>query len=188
MRSRFTLQTRLDYYKREELTKIVLRSCKLSIVRSIKKEQKNLPEGERNSCIANNLIHFTRDYAEERADGKITRAIACNALDLLAIDSHGLDEMDKRILSTMAKNYQADLSDCTIAVGVGEEEHTLEEVHEPFSFRRDIGQANGPRSRSYFKGWKFLFQGWSIIPFRPDGTHVRLSFFKKGKRCLNDEA
>ena len=94
----------------------------------------------------------------------------------LAIDSHGLDEMDKRILSTMAKNYQGGpVGLGTIAVGVGEEEHTLEEVHEPFLIQEGYA-TNGPRSRSYFQRLgSFWFQGWSIIPFRPDGTKGRAS-------------
>ncbi len=161
MRSRFTLQTRLDYYKREELAKIVLRSCKLLDCPIDQEGAKELAGRARGTPrIANNLIHFTRDYAQERADGKITREIACNALDLLAIDSHGLDEMDKRILSTMAKNYQGGpVGLGTIAVGVGEEEHTLEEVHEPFLIQEGYVKRTA-------QGRVLTSKGWEVSGFR----------------------
>ena len=157
----FHASNQIDYYKREELTKIVLRSCKTSRLSDrSRRSKRTCREGERNSRIANNLIHFTRDYAEERADGKITRAIACNALDLLAIDSHGLDEMDKRILSTMAKNYQGGpVGLGTIAVGVGEEEHTLEEVHEPFLIQEGYVKRTA-------QGRVLTSKGWEVSGFR----------------------
>ena len=134
MRSRFTLQTRLDYYDREDLTKIVLRSCKLLDCPIDQKGAKEIAARARGTPrIANNLIHFTRDYAEQRADGKINQDIAAKALELLEIDDRGLDEMDKRILATMAENYGGGpVGLGTVAVAVNEEEHTLEEVHEPF--------------------------------------------------------
>jgi Holliday junction DNA helicase RuvB len=83
--------------------------------------------------VANNLINFCRDYAQERAKGKITQPVAAAALELLEIDAAGLDEMDKRMLRVMAENYGGrPVGMTTIAVAVGEEAETLEEVHEPF--------------------------------------------------------
>lgn len=83
--------------------------------------------------IVNNLVRFVRDYAQERADGKITRKCAVDALELLEIDSNGLDEMDKRMLRAMAQNYNGGpVGMGTIAVAVNEEPDTLEEVHEPY--------------------------------------------------------
>ena len=74
-----------------------------------------------------------RDFAQERADGKITRDVAAGALELLEIDARGLDEMDKRIMRIMAENYQGGpVGLGTVAIAVGEETDTLEEVHEPF--------------------------------------------------------
>ncbi|MCC5833115.1 MAG: Holliday junction branch migration DNA helicase RuvB [Opitutales bacterium] len=134
LRSRFTLQTRLDYYQREDLVSIIQRSCKLLSVeidlsgaREIAGRARGTPR------IANNLILFVRDYAEQRADGRINKKVAADALELLAIDANGLDEMDKRILRIVAENYRGGpVGLSTIAVAVGEEQHTLEEVHEPF--------------------------------------------------------
>ena len=105
LRSRFTLQTRLDYYTRAELVNIVKRSCGLLSVEiddhgadEIARRARGTPR------IVNQLIRFVRDYAQERSDGKITRDIAIRALELLEIDENGLDEMDKRVLTVMAKN------------------------------------------------------------------------------------
>ncbi len=134
LRSRFTLQSRLDYYSRDDLVRIVRRSCDLLKV----------PVDTDGACeiagrcrgtprIANNLIAFVRDYTEQRGDGRITRSMAAAALELLEIDQYGLDEMDKRVLRIMAEHYRGGpVGLGTIAVAVGEEQHTLEEVHEPY--------------------------------------------------------
>jgi Holliday junction DNA helicase RuvB len=83
--------------------------------------------------IANNLVNFVRDYASEKAQGRITQPVAAKALELLEIDAAGLDEMDKRVLRLMAENYAGGpVGLGTIAIAVGEEAETLEEVHEPF--------------------------------------------------------
>ncbi len=134
LRSRFTLQTRLDYYDVPTLMGIVRRSCGLLGVpvdeggaREIATRSRGTPR------IANNLINFCRDYAQERAKGEITQPVAAAALELLEIDARGLDEMDKRMLRVMAEHYAGGpVGLGTIAVAVGEEADTLEEVHEPF--------------------------------------------------------
>jgi Holliday junction DNA helicase RuvB len=134
LRSRFTLQTRLDYYDVPTLTGIIKRSCGLLDVplddggaREIATRCRGTPR------VANNLINFVRDYAQERAQGRITQPVASAALELLEIDAAGLDEMDKRMLRIMAENYRGGpVGMSTIAVAVGEEAETLEEVHEPF--------------------------------------------------------
>ncbi|HVU25071.1 MAG TPA: Holliday junction branch migration DNA helicase RuvB [Opitutus sp.] len=134
LRSRFTLQTRLDYYDRATLETIVRRSCALLNVPVDAAGAAEIAGRSRGTPrVANNLINFVRDYAQQRADGKITRAVATAALELLEIDAAGLDEMDKRMLRVMAENYGGrPVGMSTIAVAVGEEAETLEEVHEPF--------------------------------------------------------
>lgn len=134
LRSRFTLQTRLDYYDSQVLGQIVRRSCRLLDVEIDEGGAKEIAGRSRGTPrIANNLIHFVRDYAQERASGRITRETAGAALELLEIDRRGLDEMDKRMLRVMAENYRGGpVGMSTIAVAVGEEAETLEEVHEPF--------------------------------------------------------
>ncbi len=134
LRSRFTLQTRLDYYTPDQLLSIVQRSCKLLNVPTDEPGAMEIANRSRGTPrIANNLVYFVRDYAEERSDGTITRDTAHKALELLEIDEQGLDEMDKRILSIIANTYKGGpVGLSTIAVAVGEEPDTLEEVHEPF--------------------------------------------------------
>ena len=134
LRSRFTLQRRLDYYDRKDLVKIVRRTCKLLEVTIDAQGTEEIAGRARGTPrIVNNLVHFTRDFAEQRADGVINAKVANEALELLAIDSNGLDEMDKRILRCMSESYNGGpVGLGTIAVAVNEEEHTLEEVHEPF--------------------------------------------------------
>lgn len=134
LRSRFTLQTRLDYYDIATLMGIVKRSCALLKVAIEDEGAREIAARSRGTPrIANNLINFVRDYAQERANGRISRPVAAAALELLEIDARGLDEMDKRILRIMAENYRGGpVGLGTIAVAVGEEADTLEEVHEPF--------------------------------------------------------
>jgi Holliday junction DNA helicase RuvB len=134
LRSRFTLQTRLDYYDTPTLVGIVQRSCGLLRIPIEDDGAAELAARARGTPrIANNLIHFVRDYAQERAQGVISRPVAAAALALLEIDAAGLDEMDKRVLRVMAENYRGGpVGLGTIAVAVGEETETLEEVHEPF--------------------------------------------------------
>jgi holliday junction DNA helicase RuvB len=134
LRSRFTLQTRLDYYDAPTLVSIVRRTCDLLKVdiddagaHEVARRARGTPR------VANNLVNFLRDFAQERASGKITKDVASSGLELLEIDAAGLDEMDKRMLRTIAENYRGGpVGMSTIAVAVGEEADTLEEVHEPF--------------------------------------------------------
>ena len=156
MRSRFTLQTRLDYYNREDLTNIVKRSCQLIDCLIDSKGAKEIASRARGTPrIANNLIHFARDFAQQKANGQIDRDVASQALELLEIDYRGLDEMDKRILLLMAENYSGGpVGLGTIAVGVGEEEHTLEEVHEPFLIQEGYLQRTAQGRVLTPKGWE----------------------------------
>jgi Holliday junction DNA helicase RuvB len=134
LRSRFTLNTRLDYYERSTLESIVLRTCHLLKVPIDREGAQEIARRARGTPrIANNLVNFARDYASEKAAGAITAPVAAAALELLEIDALGLDEMDKRMLRLMAENYRGGpVGLGTIAIAVGEEEETLEEVHEPF--------------------------------------------------------
>jgi Holliday junction DNA helicase RuvB len=134
LRSRFTLQTRLDYYDHDALLTIVRRSCNLLRVAVDDRGAAEIARRARGTPrIANNLINFVRDFAQERAEGVITHPVAAAALELLEIDAAGLDEMDKRMLRVMAENYGGrPVGLATVAVAVGEEAETLEEVHEPF--------------------------------------------------------
>jgi Holliday junction DNA helicase RuvB len=132
--TRFPIRERLDYYRSEELQHIVVRSANLLGVAidpqgawEIARRSRGTPR------IANNLLRRVRDYAQVRSDGRITVAVADLALSMLAIDQNGLDEMDKRILDTIVSKFGGGpVGINSLAVAVGEEPDTLEEVYEPF--------------------------------------------------------
>ncbi len=172
LRSRFTLQTRLDYYDHATLEKIVRRSCGLLQVTIDDDGAQEIATRSRGTPrVANNLINFVRDFAQQRADGRITQAVAAAALELLEIDAAGLDEMDKRMLRVMAENYGGrPVGMSTIAVAVGEEAETLEEVHEPFLIQEGYLQ----RTR---EGRVLTPKGYGAIglkPFAPGGQATLL--------------
>ena len=158
LRSRFTMQTRLDYYPRETMEKIVIRTCSLLRIQIDAGGAKEIAGRARGTPrIANNLVSFVRDYAEQRADGKITKKVASAALELLEIDEHGLDEMDKRLMGLIARNYKGGpVGVGTLAVAVGEDEQTLEEVHEPYLIQEGYLQRT-PQGRVLTeRGWQVL--------------------------------
>jgi Holliday junction DNA helicase RuvB len=134
LRSRFGLTNRLDYYNTADLHTIVSRSAaKLEIeidpdgATEIASRSRGTPR------IANNLLRRVRDYAQVRAGNRITQIVADEALSLLEIDPHGLDEMDKRILETIIVKFNGGpVGLSNLAVSVGEEADTLEEVYEPY--------------------------------------------------------
>ncbi|MBR4612758.1 MAG: Holliday junction branch migration DNA helicase RuvB, partial [Kiritimatiellae bacterium] len=125
---------RLDYYDAEELSKIVKRSAgKLSVeiddggALEIAARSRGTPR------IANNLLRRVRDYAQVRAGNRITKDVAAAALELLEIDPYGLDEMDKRLLEAIIFKFGGGpVGLGTLAVAVGEEADTIEEVYEPY--------------------------------------------------------
>ncbi len=135
LRSRFPVTERLNYYVADELTSILRRSSRILNVdiddggaTEIAGRARGTPR------IANNLLKRVRDYAQVKADSKkITADIADKALAMLEIDERGLDEMDKRILETLVHKFGGKpVGVNSLAVAVGEEADTLEEVYEPF--------------------------------------------------------
>ena len=134
LRSRFGIAARLNYYVAEELERIVHRSARLLDVGidadgslEIARRSRGTPR------IANNLLRRVRDYAQVRAGNHITRDVADKALTMLDIDAAGLDEMDKRILSTIIEKFGGGpVGLGSLAVSVGEESDTIEEVYEPY--------------------------------------------------------
>ncbi len=134
LRSRFGIAARLNYYVAEELERIVHRSARLldvGIDADGSLEIARRPRGT--PRIANNLLRRVRDYAQVRADNHITRDVADKALTMLDIDAAGLDEMDKRILETIIVKFNGGpVGLGSLAVSVGEESDTIEEVYEPY--------------------------------------------------------
>ena len=134
LRARFGLNMRLDYYDPASLQQILTRSADILDVELE-------PEGAAviaSRCrgtprIANNLLRRARDYAQVKADSVITGQVASDALEMLQIDRDGLDEMDLRILEVIIHNFRGGpVGLKNIAVSVGEDEDSLEDVYEPF--------------------------------------------------------
>jgi len=132
--TRFAMRERLDYYVAEDLEKIVVRSARLLNVEIEKAGAHEIARRSRGTPrIANNLLRRVRDYAQVRHDGRITAAVADKALAMLEIDQSGLDEMDKRILEAIIVKFGGGpVGVNSLAVAVGEEPDTLEEVYEPY--------------------------------------------------------
>ncbi len=132
--TRFPIRERLDYYQAEQLEKIVLRSARLLNVDIDPKGAHEIARRSRGTPrIANNVLRRVRDYAQVKHQGRITGSIADQALAMLEIDENGLDEMDKRILETVIVKFAGGpVGLGSLAVAVGEEPDTLEEVYEPY--------------------------------------------------------
>jgi len=134
LRSRFGMTCRLDYYNAQDLKLILQRSARILNVDMDEAGAEEIASRSRGTPrIANNLLRRVRDYAQVRADNRITRPIADKALEMLEIDKHGLDEMDKRILTTLIERFSGGpVGLGSLAVSVGEESDTIEEVFEPY--------------------------------------------------------
>ena len=134
LRSRFGLTARLDYYHARDLQSIITRSARiLNVDVDIAGAQEIAGRARGTPRIANSLLRWVRDYAQVKADNKITKDVADKALAMLDIDEHGLDEMDKRILETLIRKFGGGpVGINSLAVSVGEEADTLEEVYEPY--------------------------------------------------------
>jgi Holliday junction DNA helicase RuvB len=134
LRSRFGIVHRLDFYSEEDLERVILRSAAILAVpveqaaaRAIARRSRGTPR------IANRLLRRVRDYAQVRADGAITEAVAQDALTLLEVDEMGFDEMDRSILFTLMDKFSGGpVGLSTVAAVVGEEPDTIEDVYEPY--------------------------------------------------------
>lgn len=142
LRSRFGVVSRLDYYSHQDLYHVIVRSANILNVpidedgaQEISRRSRGTPR------IANRLLRRTRDFAEIKGKGTITKEIAHIALSALEVDEYGLDEMDKRILLAIIDKFNGGpVGVGTLAVAVGEEAGTLEEVYEPFLIQQGFLQ------------------------------------------------
>jgi holliday junction DNA helicase RuvB len=132
--TRFPIRERVDYYHAEQLRSIVTRSAHLLNIEIDEKGAMEIARRSRGTPrITNNLLKRVRDYAQVRGDGRISAELADKALALMEIDQNGLDEMDKRILEAIAVKFGGGpVGVSSLAVAVGEEPDTIEEVYEPY--------------------------------------------------------
>jgi Holliday junction DNA helicase RuvB len=134
LRARFGINARLEYYDSTLLTKIVKRSAEILATPIVEDAAFEIARRSRGTPrIANNLLRRTRDFAQIKGDGTITKPIAQMALKALDVDENGLDDMDNRILTTIIEKFKGGpVGLSTIATAVGEEAETIEEMYEPF--------------------------------------------------------
>ncbi len=133
-RDRFGFTSRLKLYDVDELVQVVERSASILDIPVTRDGTMEIAKRSRGTPrIANRLLRRVRDYASVRAEGKITKKVADEALTMLGIDRLGLDELDRRILSVISEDFEGGpVGAKTIAISVGEEVRTIEEVYEPY--------------------------------------------------------
>ena len=158
LRDRFGVICKLDYYTVDELAQIVMRSAEILGAKiqiggatEISRRSRGTPR------IANRLLKRVRDYAQVRADGNITDEVANKALELLGVDSLGLDYVDEKLLMTIIQKFGGGpVGLDTLAASIGEDRNTIEDVYEPYLLQ--LGFINrGPRGRSAMpKAYKHL--------------------------------
>ncbi|MEX0935878.1 MAG: Holliday junction branch migration DNA helicase RuvB [Gemmatimonadota bacterium] len=175
MRARFGIVQRLNFYPASELSRIVERSAGLLGVDATDEGAAELARRARGTPrVANRLLRRVRDYAEVRADGIIDTAVAQAALEMLDVDEYGLDEMDGRILRTILEKFGGGpVGISSLAVALGEDAGTLEEVYEPFLIQEGFlmrtprGRVATPRA----------YRRFGFSP--PDGLEDQASLFRE---------
>jgi Holliday junction DNA helicase RuvB len=148
MRARFGIIERLNYYPADDLEHIVRRSAEVLRVdidaagaTEIARRARGTPR------VANRLLRRVRDFAQVKADGRITRDVAHNALGMLDVDEFGLDDMDARVLKTIIEKFDGGpVGISTIGAAIGEDASTIEEVYEPYLVQNGFLQRT-PRGR-----------------------------------------
>jgi Holliday junction DNA helicase RuvB len=149
LRDRFGIHHRLEHYEPDDLAQIVRRSARLLGVAiedrgaiAIAGRSRGTPR------VANRLLKRVRDYAEVRDSGVVTEPVAVEALDLLEVDHAGLDRLDREILRTICEKFGGGpVGLSTLAVAVGEEADTIEDVYEPYLLQRGLIERT-PRGRT----------------------------------------
>jgi Holliday junction DNA helicase RuvB len=158
LRSRFGIVHRLDFYEPEDLLIILNRSAKILNIQLDQSGAEEIATRCRGTPrVANRLLRRARDFAEVRADGRITREVAQDALKMLGVDEHGLDEVDRNLMIALLDKYAGGpVGLSTLAAVLSEEEDAIEEMYEPYLMqigmldRTPRGRVATPRAYQYF--------------------------------------
>jgi Holliday junction DNA helicase RuvB len=158
LRARFGIQHHLDFYGDADLSVIVERSARILGVEIAPEASGELSRRSRGTPrIANRLLRRVRDFAEVKADGRITAEVCQAALDLLEVDAHGFDESDRRLLRTIIDKFSGGpVGLNSLAAAIGEEKDAIEEIYEPylvqigFLDRTSRGRVATARAYEYF--------------------------------------
>jgi Holliday junction DNA helicase RuvB len=172
MRARFGIIERLNYYPVEDLEQIVNRSAEVIHVPvegagalEIARRARGTPR------VANRLLRRVRDFAQVKAEGRITKPVADDALAMLDVDEFGLDDMDSRVLRTIIEKFEGGpVGITTIAAAVGEDASTIEEVYEPYLVQNGFLQRT-PRGRV---ATPQAYRHFGYTPLQPQGSQPSL--------------
>src|SRR5574341_338892 len=166
LRDRFGVVQRLDFYAEADLLKIVTRSASILNVSVTPEGATELAKRSRGTPrVANRLLRRVRDFAQVLGDGTIDQDVAHDALNRLDVDEQGFDEMDRRILQTIIEKFSGGpVGIDTLAVAVGEERDTIEDVYEPFLIQLGF-LARTPRGRTATR----LAYSHFRVPLPPSG-------------------
>ena len=169
LRSRFGQVLRLEFYEDDELATIIRRSSGLLDVEIDEAAAADLARRARGTPrVANRLLRRLRDYAQVKADGRITRDVVRDALEMLGVDKVGFDAMDRQFVSTLLEKFDGGpVGIDTLAAAIGEDAGTLEEVYEPFLLRLGFLQRT-PRGRVA------TARAWEHFGFKPTGGQQAL--------------
>ena len=148
LRDRFGMTFRLDYYAPDELARIVRRSARILAVEIADEAAEEIARRSRGTPrVANRILRRVRDVAEVRHEGAVTAGIAYEALDLLEVDEHGLERSDRALLEAIVQKFGGGpVGLSTLAVALGEEPDTIEDVYEPYLLQLGFIQRT-PRGR-----------------------------------------
>ena len=156
LRSRFGLVLRLDYYDVKSIESIIVRSAGLMNIPIKQDGTKEIARRSRGTPrVANRLLRRVRDYAQIKGDGTINRETAIKALKMLMVDNAGLDDMDKRLLHTIMENYGGGpVGLKTLAVAIGEDPGTVEEIYEPYLIQQGFLDRTPQGRKATMKAYK----------------------------------
>ena len=165
LRDRFGIILRLDYYDLDSINQIIRRSANILEIPAEDEGIAELAHRSRGTPrIANRLLRRVRDFAQIMGNGVITRDIALQALEMLQVDNEGLDEMDKRLLSTIIEYYRGGpVGIKTLATAVGEDPGTIEEIFEPYLVQQGFLERTPQGRKATYKAYQHL----GIIPPNP---------------------
>lgn len=172
LRDRFGVLLRFDYYEKEDLYEIIKRSAEILEVEIDKDGALELASRSRGTPrIANRILRRTRDYADVKANGKISAEVAKDSLNTLGIDKFGLDSMDRTILDTLIDKFKGGpVGLNSLAVAVSEDVSTIEDVYEPFLIKEGFIQRTNRGRIAQEKSY----------------SHLGKTITKKQQRLFND--
>ena len=163
LRDRFGIVQRLEFYAIDELTEIVARSARLLEVHTDTDGAREVARRSRGTPrIANRLLRRVRDFAEVKAAGHITAEVADQALNMLHVDHHGLDHMDRRLLMAMLEKFDGGpVGVDSLSAAIGEERDTIEDVIEPYLIQQGLMMRTA-------RGRVVTRQAWTHFGMAPD--------------------